>query len=143
VAATGAAALLFSLGCDLVALPALDLVKSPRRVSEVLNRIAPIGESAVALYPNGHSGAFHLYTGRVHMPVLEDAREIDPFLAGPGRRVVLMTEDIYRRDREAIGQPYTLTPAGFVGHSRIVLLEKTGPDSVPACPPAGAIPPRR
>src|SRR4029079_10638739 len=62
VQAALAASVLFSLAFDLVLVPAFDLVKSPRPVSERIAAMVPEGEGEVALYPEDYSGAYNLYT---------------------------------------------------------------------------------
>jgi 4-amino-4-deoxy-L-arabinose transferase-like glycosyltransferase len=122
VQATLVAAVSFSLAFDLVLVPAFDVVKSPRPVSETIMELVPEGAGEVALYPESFSGAYNLYTGRLSMPVLSGAPEIEEFLAGPGPRAVLTTEERYERDLRGLRVPHEAVRAGFVGHRRMLLV---------------------
>src|SRR6185295_12615980 len=117
---------LFSLAFDLVLVPALDVVKSPRPVSERINAVVPEGEGDVALYPEDYSGAYNLYTGRVRMPVLTGPEAVAAFLREPGLGAVVTTDDVYASEHDAWGVPHEPVEAGFVGHRRIVLVVRGG-----------------
>jgi 4-amino-4-deoxy-L-arabinose transferase-like glycosyltransferase len=122
VQAALACAVLFSLSFDLVLAPAIDVVKSPRPVSERIMELVPEGEGEVALYPEEYSGAYNLYTGRLHMPVLSGPEAVAAFLRQPGRRAVVTTDEVYDQEHDAWGVPHHPVDAGFVGHRRIVLV---------------------
>jgi 4-amino-4-deoxy-L-arabinose transferase-like glycosyltransferase len=84
------------LAYDLLLVPRLDEVKSPRPVAEALN--AWPGE--VAAYPAHFSGAYNLYSGRLTIPVLGTSEEVAAYLAGSGTRLVLTSHESYRRGDE-------------------------------------------
>jgi 4-amino-4-deoxy-L-arabinose transferase-like glycosyltransferase len=122
VQATLVCSVLLSLAFDLVLAPAIDVVKSPRPVAERIQALVPEGEGEVALYPNEYSGAYNLYTGRVHMPVLSGPAAVAEFLRRPGRRAIVTTDRVYDRERADWGVPHDVVDAGFVGSRHIVLI---------------------
>jgi 4-amino-4-deoxy-L-arabinose transferase-like glycosyltransferase len=89
--ALGMAILMFAY--DLLLVPRINEFKSPRPVAEALN--AWPGE--VAAYPAHFSGAYNLYSGRLTIPVLDTPEDVAAYLAGPGTRLVLTSQESYRR----------------------------------------------
>jgi len=82
--------LALSLTADLALAPAADRVKSPRRAWEALRALAPAGEVEVAIFVHAHEGVFHVGSGRIRMPHLHDAATAEAFLAGGGRRLLIV-----------------------------------------------------
>jgi 4-amino-4-deoxy-L-arabinose transferase-like glycosyltransferase len=118
-----AAMLILSLGIDLVLAPHFNEVKSAKEVSLRANEILPPdGPGTVGLYPNGYSGAFNLYTGRVRMPVLVTPEEVNDFLSVPDPRLIITTEKYFNRDAADITAPHRVMEGNRVGHRKILFL---------------------
>ncbi len=123
LAAILAGALVLSVSFDLLLTPGLNELKSGRQVGVRINELAPPdGPGRVALFLNVYSGVYNLYTGRLHMPVLEDAAGVDRFLSESDANLVVTHRNGYERFGAAISAPHRVIEASDVGHRTILFL---------------------
>jgi len=106
---------LFSLSVDFLWIPRVDEVVSPR---DVAARVP--ADAEVALLSTLFQGTFNLYLERTHLPVLQEREEVEAFLDGPGRRLVIAP----RGEAARIGPVgERLVEAGRFDHWDVVFLE--------------------
>jgi 4-amino-4-deoxy-L-arabinose transferase-like glycosyltransferase len=112
-----------SLGFDLVLARPLDRLKSPRPLALQLNALAPPDTpDGAALYLTDFSGAYHVYSGRLHLPVLGSPAEAERFLSSSPGGVILATREDFERDAPKIRAPHRVIPGRRVGHREMVFL---------------------
>jgi 4-amino-4-deoxy-L-arabinose transferase-like glycosyltransferase len=138
--------LVLLLAYDLLLVPRINEFKSPRDVARKLERYLGPASGELALFGGNFSGAYNLYTGRLHIPVLEDARAVAEFLAGDGRRIVLASVEDYegRALGTVLGPQVRLIDDEAVGRRRIVFLANFDPPGEAGRParysPSGSCP---
>jgi 4-amino-4-deoxy-L-arabinose transferase-like glycosyltransferase len=121
--ATVAGVLTFSLAFDLVLTPAINVLKSGKRVGQQINLLAPPnGPGRMAFYPSAFSGVYNLYSGRIHVPVLSGPEEIDRFLGESSANAILMNRRSYESEAGAMTTPHGVIEAKSVGHRTILFL---------------------
>lgn len=139
LAAIGSMVAAMALGffvADFAFVPRSNTFKSPRPVSEEMDRRVPPGTGDVGIYPArppgskgeeqyAYSGAFNLYSARLHLTPLRSREDLRGFLASPGRRLVLTS----RREGDALGLPpdVRVAHAGRVGRTEMVFLTNFDP----------------
>jgi hypothetical protein len=138
--------LVLQLANDQLLVPRINEFKSPRDVARKLERYLGPASGELALFGGNFSGAYNLYTGRLHIPVLEDARAVAEFLAGDGRRIVLASVEDYegRALSTVLGPQARLIDDEAVGRRRIVFLANFDPPGEAGRParysPSGSCP---
>jgi len=97
-----------------------------------MDLLVPPGEGEVGIYPArppgdkgeeqyAYSGAFNLYSARLHLTPLRDEEEVRRFLQSPDRSLVLGASDAI----EKIGglpPDACVSPAGRTGRTRMMFL---------------------
>lgn len=124
--AAGVLALL--LAVDLLFVPRIDGLKSLLPVARRLNEWMPEGgDGAVAAYRDVYSGV-NLYSGRTRIKVLWEPAELDAFLAGQGRRLVLTDDAVYEKlIRDRISVQHHRTEVQRAGHRHMLFVTNFEP----------------
>ncbi len=119
--------LLASLGADLYVAPKANAVKLPR---DFCRRAAPyLGEVGhVYLFGGDKAGVYNLCTGRLTMPVLQQAEELREVLAARARAVVIIQESS-RIDTLSSDCPYPIPVREMVGGAMMELVINWEPEA--------------
>jgi len=103
-------------------LPALDAHKSARTFSERV--VKTVGDGSLAMYPDYHP-TYVYYTGRF-MPVLKTPGQLRDYFAAPGRRYLLIEEDLLDPARRSIDRPLEIVDRQAIGHRDMLLVSGDG-----------------
>ena len=115
-----AAYVLLSVSSDLFILPTANMFKSGRPFAAAVEQQVREGD-VLYVYGDAYSGVYNLYTGRVHMAVIEEPEELRQVL---GRESALVICDL-RRVRDVLGhddQQRHVVARKNVGHREMALL---------------------
>jgi 4-amino-4-deoxy-L-arabinose transferase-like glycosyltransferase len=118
---------------DFTFVPRTNTYKSPRPVTEAMDRLLPPGAGEVGIYPArppgsrgaeqyAYSGGFNLYSARLRLTPLRDEAEAARFLAAPGKRLVLTRARAVEEGFPALPPGVRRVEAGRAGGSEMVFL---------------------
>ncbi len=121
------AVLALSPALDLVLTPMANRVKSGKHFALAVNSRAD-PDQTIYLFGDNFSGLFNLYTGRVHMPLLEleDEDWLRDLLSTPGELIITRRKRLQKVLSAAQQEPYVVLEQR-IGHRQVLLLEGRAP----------------